>query len=107
MGNDCGGNPSVNGFGISATVYAINATPFVLDSAYNVSVMPNLPASDGPQQLAQFSSTSSTTETFAISAPVAPPDDMTPAARRRGDKRGFLVNAAPDPSRPSSPMLGR
>jgi hypothetical protein len=83
MGSDCGGNPLVSGFGISATVYAINATPFVLDSDYNVTVTPSLPASDGPQQFAEFSSTSSTTETFQISAPVAPPDAMTPAARRR------------------------
>jgi hypothetical protein len=83
MGNDCGGNPLVSGFGIAASVYAINATPFVLDSAYNVTVTPNLPASDGPQELAEFKSTSSTTETFSIGPPVAPPDDMTPAAHRR------------------------
>jgi hypothetical protein len=58
------GKSAVSGFGIAASVYAINATPFVLDSDYNVTVTPNLPASDGPQQLAEFSSTSSTTETF-------------------------------------------
>jgi hypothetical protein len=83
MGSDCGGNPLVSGFGIASSVYPINATPFVLDSDYNVTVTPNLPASDGPQQFAEFSSTSGTTETFSIGAPVAPPDDMTPAAHRR------------------------
>jgi len=83
MGNDCGGNPLVSGFGIAASVYAINATPFALDSAYNVTVAPNLPASDGPQQFAEFRSISSTTETFSIGAPVAPPNDMTPAVHRR------------------------
>ena len=82
-GSVCGGNPAVAGFGIASSVYAINATPFALDSNYNVTVTPNLPASDGPQQVSSFSSTSSTTETFQINAPFAPPDEMTPALRRR------------------------